>query len=931
MKTPGICKKSHYEIIIVALFLLFLPVVQAAPNDYQLIWDYKTGYKIEDLAVSSDGSSVAAISNNNFYLFEDGELLWKNNLISNPDKIEISSDGVYIVVLSSRDNEVYCLNRSGELIWSRSSSSRIYDIAVSSKGYVFTTGDQSSFLCSNCKVLCFDNNGKCVWEYKIDDISGGNISVSSDGSVIATLSYYLIEDAPVYNIYILNEFGDFESKFKADHYVIDTEISPDGSSLAVLGERYDHHYLYVLDSNEDVLWTYRTEATLCNMEISSGGCVLANTVDDIYFFDPEGKLLWKHSIKDIGDISFSSDASSIAVAGDEIQFLSRSDYIENFITEVDGEIENERSKGFDMESSDSLLLQAEEALNGGNYKKAFELLINAKNIDSSKIDNPIENAKLFVEAGRSEGLNVSASASLISQAEEMLNSGEYEKAFEAASQAETIVFNIRETSRLIDEARTMVESGSSKGFNVSALDSLLLEAEEALNIGKYERASEISIQVKDYILKLVEIETDVERVRNEVKEKKIKGFNVEEAESLVLEAEVALDRGNYERASEIVGQVKIFAPDRDRDGIPDASDYFPSINNFYVYMGAGIVLVGAMFTLGVGSRKLWKFESKVCDFNEKKDEKNRLKKTLTYSLPLSELEEKLDPNIFPKKLEFDYEPLGFLGEGGFASVFKVKSKKDGKILALKIPQQNEEVRYNFIKEVTAWYTLSHENIVKIYKADYLPIPHIEMEYVNGVEKDGKVITELEDYPKPLQEKEALDFIKGISNALEYTHKKGIYHHDLKPLNILLKSVIHHEKTSEGSGIVPKITDFGLAKIGERSSITTLHAFSPFYAAPEQIDREEYGIPDQRTDIYQLGVIFYNLLSGNLPYKGSSAAILLGKIISPEIKPEKVSKSNPELKKYDRIFEKLLAKRKENRYQTVNEFLSDLEPFINICK
>lgn len=267
---------------------------------------------------------------------------------------------------------------------------------------------------------------------------------------------------------------------------------------------------------------------------------------------------------------------------------------------------------------------------------------------------------------------------------------------------------------------------------------------------------------------------------------------------------------------------------------------------------------------------------------------------------------------FPTELLERYEPLEFLGEGGFAKVFKVRRKGDGRIVAVKIPHVDEKTSSLFLKEIAAWYHLNHPNIVKLYKADILPIPYLEMEYVGGVNVSGKVVRDLDAYPKPLDEKTTLKIIYGIAKALEHAHSKGIYHLDLKPLNVLLKS-----------DLTPKITDWGLAKISTRSSLSTNSGYSPLYAAPEQLDEETYGVPDHRTDIYGLGIIFYELLTGKLPYEGYSLGAVVGKILAKDIKPTPPSKINPALAKYDGIFEKLLAKRKEDRYQSIEEFLQAL--------
>ncbi|WP_456365879.1 PEGA domain-containing protein [Thermococcus sp.] len=269
---------------------------------------------------------------------------------------------------------------------------------------------------------------------------------------------------------------------------------------------------------------------------------------------------------------------------------------------------------------------------------------------------------------------------------------------------------------------------------------------------------------------------------------------------------------------------------------------------------------------------------------------------------------------FPAALLSRYEPLEFLGEGGFAKVYKVKRRSDGKTIALKVPNLDEKARKFFLKEIRAWRLLDHPNIVKLYNAYDEPVPHLEIEFVDGVKLNGEVIRDLGKYPKPVDEEKALSFIKGIAKGLRHAHSKQVYHRDLKPQNVLITS-----------DLTPKITDWGLAKVGAVSTTaTTTKGLTLLYAAPEQLDEEEYGHTDARTDIYQLGLIFYELLTGKLPYQGTSPAVVMAKVINPDVKPKPPSHFDRKRAKYDGIFEKLLAKRKEDRYQSVEEFLHDLE-------
>jgi len=269
---------------------------------------------------------------------------------------------------------------------------------------------------------------------------------------------------------------------------------------------------------------------------------------------------------------------------------------------------------------------------------------------------------------------------------------------------------------------------------------------------------------------------------------------------------------------------------------------------------------------------------------------------------------------FPPELLDKYEPLEFLGEGGFAKVFKVRRRSNGEIIALKVSRLDEKAKKFFLKEVKAWRLFDHPNIVKLYNAFDEPLPHLEIEFVDGIKLDGEVIRDLGKYPKPVDEEKALHFIGGIAEGLKHAHSKQVYHRDLKPQNVLITSTL-----------LPKITDWGLAKVGAISTTaTTTKGLTLLYAAPEQLDDETYGHTDHRTDIYQLGLIFYELLTGKLPYQGTSPAVVMAKVINPDIKPKPPSHFNKALTKYDGIFEKLLAKRKEDRYQSVEEFLRDLE-------
>lgn len=244
-----------------------------------------------------------------------------------------------------------------------------------------------------------------------------------------------------------------------------------------------------------------------------------------------------------------------------------------------------------------------------------------------------------------------------------------------------------------------------------------------------------------------------------------------------------------------------------------------------------------------------------------------------------------------------YEEVEPIGEGGFARVYK--AKKRGIIVALKIPYHlTEQAGKVFLKEVLVWSQLKHRNIVELYDANIVPVPYIEMEYCES---------SLSGLEKPLHWEKVAKLIFNVAEGLKYAHDRGIIHRDLKPSNVLLK---------DGT---PKISDWGLSKVTTESRSTTT-SFTPLYAAPEQISRR-FGSTDERTDIWQLGVLMYELVTGRTPFDGEDFVEIASKITMEE--PVEPSKINPEAKFLEPIIMRCLAKRKEERYSSIRELQRDL--------
>jgi tetratricopeptide (TPR) repeat protein len=280
-----------------------------------------------------------------------------------------------------------------------------------------------------------------------------------------------------------------------------------------------------------------------------------------------------------------------------------------------------------------------------------------------------------------------------------------------------------------------------------------------------------------------------------------------------------------------------------------------------------------------------------------------------------------------------YEILGELGRGGMGVVYKARHVALKRVVALKMLRDGihagAEERARFRLEAEAVARLQHPNVVQIYEVgEHDGRPFFAMEFVDG----GSLDTHLDCKPQP--PRAAAELVATLARAVEHAHRQGIVHRDLKPANVLLSLVpcplSLAEDKGQGTrdkGLIPKITDFGLAKRlgGEGGQTTPPGALlgTPSYMAPEQAASREVG---PRADVYALGAILYDMLTGRPPFQSTSLADTLHQVLTEEpVPPRRLQSQVP--RDLDTICLKCLEKDPARRYASAAELADDLQCFL----
>ncbi len=266
-----------------------------------------------------------------------------------------------------------------------------------------------------------------------------------------------------------------------------------------------------------------------------------------------------------------------------------------------------------------------------------------------------------------------------------------------------------------------------------------------------------------------------------------------------------------------------------------------------------------------------------------------------------------------KKLDGRYEIRELIGVGGMANVYHCYDTIDDREVAIKILKDefldNEDFIRRFKNESKAIAVLNHPNIVRVYDVSFGDmIQYIVMEYIDGI-----TLKEYIEMQGVLDWKETLHLTTQILKALQHAHENGIVHRDIKPQNIMLLQ----------DGTI-KVTDFGIARFSSNATRTmTEQAIgSVHYIAPEQARGDK---TDGKTDIYSVGVMMYEMLTGRLPFDADSAVSVA--LMQLQTTPRRPRQINPEIPSgLEEITIRAMQKAPESRYRSAVEMLSDIERF-----
>ena len=264
-----------------------------------------------------------------------------------------------------------------------------------------------------------------------------------------------------------------------------------------------------------------------------------------------------------------------------------------------------------------------------------------------------------------------------------------------------------------------------------------------------------------------------------------------------------------------------------------------------------------------------------------------------------------------------YAIIGEIGRGGMGVVYKAEDIRLRRMVAIKfLPPElgvYSEAKERFIREAQSAAALSHPNICTIHEVEEVDGQlYIAMEFVSGESLRKKVAK------GPMAADALVDIAVQVADGLETAHQHGIIHRDIKSANIMV--------TEKGQA---KVMDFGLAKVMGQEQLTreAVTIGTVAYMSPEQVQGEEL---DQCTDLWSFGVVLYEMLTGELPFRGDTESIILHSVVEAEPKP--LRQLRPDIPvELQKIIDRALKKNREDRYSSAAEMARDLRKYLETCR
>ncbi len=269
-------------------------------------------------------------------------------------------------------------------------------------------------------------------------------------------------------------------------------------------------------------------------------------------------------------------------------------------------------------------------------------------------------------------------------------------------------------------------------------------------------------------------------------------------------------------------------------------------------------------------------------------------------------------NMIGKEIDGRYEILEEIGKGGMAHVYKSRDKSLNRLVAVKVLKEDYKDDKEFVRrfnvEAQAVASLSNPHIVSIYDVGCENGMHyIVMEYI-----EGETLKEYIDRVGVLPWREAANYSIQICEGIEEAHNNSVIHRDIKPQNIIMAS----------DGVL-KVTDFGIARASTQATMTMANnntIGTAHYLSPEQA---RGGYTDERTDIYSMGVVMYEMLTGQLPFDDNSPVAIAIKHLQETATP--ITDINPDVPNaLEQIVMKAMSKEQDSRYSSITDMISDIK-------